>query len=261
MRHLLFLLVPIVFACTGSSTVASNCSEPKSQPLSAACCPAYGIDACGANLFCAAFDGRTQATCYANGSRLPGDSCTDGRQCSSLSCNGDAKACRYLPAQACRTEIGCAQDPSGGRYVCAPAAVGNLPANTCVPLGTSNYCDIDNDCSSTYCIERHCTTGAAASPCRTAKDCDAPLKCTAGVCSSCGGDADCTRGRCTAGSCVGVTNGGACTQTKDCAAGLECAPSRQVCAFPSGTNVGCFCGAPCAEPKCASGSCQNGLCL
>src|SRR5690242_15443328 len=53
-----------------------RCLSSASQGLSGPCCPELGIDACGANLFCAAFDGREQATCYPERSRMDGTECT-----------------------------------------------------------------------------------------------------------------------------------------------------------------------------------------
>jgi hypothetical protein len=68
---------------------AQGCKEayPSSQALSQPCCLAWGPDACGAALFCAAFDGRTQATCYAQRSRLEGEECTLDIQCAGGSCD------------------------------------------------------------------------------------------------------------------------------------------------------------------------------
>ena len=43
----------------------------RSQTLSQPCCTGWGADACGALLFCAAFDGRTQTTCYPDGAMEP----------------------------------------------------------------------------------------------------------------------------------------------------------------------------------------------
>ena len=58
-------------------------TQGPSQP----CCIAYGIDACGPNLFCAAFDGRSQPACYVDRSRLDGESCGADKHCLGASCN------------------------------------------------------------------------------------------------------------------------------------------------------------------------------
>src|SRR5262245_8286836 len=65
-----------------------GCSDlPVSQTASEPCCPDLGADACGANLFCEAFDGRTQPTCYITGSRKDGEECRADDHCASASCN------------------------------------------------------------------------------------------------------------------------------------------------------------------------------
>ena len=75
-------------------TVAAGCfacgddseSVPPSQGPSEQCDPSHGIDACGAGLFCAAFDGRKVDTCYVLGSRLRDEECGDNSHCSSKNC-------------------------------------------------------------------------------------------------------------------------------------------------------------------------------
>ncbi len=64
-----------------------TCALPRAQAPSQACCLEYGVDACGAGLFCGAFDGRTVPTCYVERSRADGASCTQDIQCVSNSCN------------------------------------------------------------------------------------------------------------------------------------------------------------------------------
>ena len=50
----------------GGGLDAQECSSttPAAQGLSQPCCLSWGADACGAGLFCGAFDGRTVTTCY-----------------------------------------------------------------------------------------------------------------------------------------------------------------------------------------------------
>ncbi len=77
---------------------ASSCavSIPATQNLSQPCCPAWGADACGAGLFCAAFDGRTQFTCYPEHSRADGETCTENIQCVTKVC-GPTQVCGAPP--------------------------------------------------------------------------------------------------------------------------------------------------------------------
>ena len=70
-----------------------QCPHGVSQPLSAPCCLELGIDACGAGLFCAAFDGREQATCYPEYSRGAGQECAEDRHCLSQRCNSETAQC------------------------------------------------------------------------------------------------------------------------------------------------------------------------
>jgi len=106
------LLLGGMLACgsPAGSGPNKNCPDiyPKSQTASEPCCPELGIDACGAGLFCAAFDGRTQATCYAENSRRNMETCTDDRHCVSSSCNTTVGKCRGMQYEPCDPAIGCA---------------------------------------------------------------------------------------------------------------------------------------------------------
>lgn len=152
-RAILFLSILHLGACGGGETDSRDdreggaCSQPPSQGLSQPCCRQYGIDACGANLFCAAFDGRQQPTCYAERSRPDGEECTADHQCVSASCNVEEGACRASPGMTCDRTVGCADDPTGAPYACA--------SNTCTPVGD----------------------GLEGSPCRTADDCKPRFEC------------------------------------------------------------------------------------
>ncbi|MFH1809551.1 MAG: hypothetical protein ABIJ09_12460 [Pseudomonadota bacterium] len=81
---------------------------PVSQAESEPCCAEWNVDACGAGLFCAAFDGREQTTCYREYSRRNLTSCTEDRQCASASCNTDQSKCRGMQYESCETAVGCA---------------------------------------------------------------------------------------------------------------------------------------------------------
>ncbi len=65
-----------------------------------------GVGACGAGLFCEAFDGRTVPVCYAKMSRISGEERTDGSYCGSGTCNEEL--CAGGPGGACAVEGGCA---------------------------------------------------------------------------------------------------------------------------------------------------------
>jgi len=76
----------------GGSVVQDCSGVASSQTVSQPCCLASGIDACGANLFCAAFDGRKQPTCYLERSRLDMTECSEDRQCMSGACSVEARS-------------------------------------------------------------------------------------------------------------------------------------------------------------------------
>lgn len=109
-------LVLIATASCGSEadTAAGDPGDPthtcsglgRSQSFSEPCCPDYGADACGAQLFCAAFDGRTQPSCYMEHSRDDMTGCTADVQCLSGSCSPSARKCSSTGK--CAPTIGCA---------------------------------------------------------------------------------------------------------------------------------------------------------
>ena len=114
-------------ACSSPTEQAEDEGCMPSRTMSEPCCPVLDIDACGAGLVCAALDGRTQPTCYAEYSRRDGSECTDDLLCISQSCNPEVNRCRALPGTACDPEIGCAPDPMGNQLDC----VGTFGAPTC----------------------------------------------------------------------------------------------------------------------------------
>jgi hypothetical protein len=160
----------------GGGPSAVSCQGlPKTQTLSEPCCPGYGVDACGASLFCAAFDGRTQATCYAERSRPDMTGCTADIQCVSGSCNAAVQECRSLIGMPCNTQIGCAPSPNASKYVCAKG--------TC----TFSYgkagdpCGVDSDCQTGTCVANECvsTMGGA---CTNQGQCASGLCCNGMTC-------------------------------------------------------------------------------
>jgi hypothetical protein len=142
--------------------------EPASQGPSEPCCLARGVDACGASLFCAALDGRTQPTCYLERSRLDGQACTADVQCASGGCNVPREACRATPGAPCTAALGCAE-AGGRRHVCADLA--GQPR--CQPIGSGelgSLCGDDGDCDEGTCVEGTCAGtsvcgGAGTGPC------------------------------------------------------------------------------------------------
>ncbi len=99
---------------TGSSsgsgaTIPSCANTPPDQTVSEPCCASYGVDACGAGLFCAAFDGRKYPTCYPLHSRQSLEACTADDQCALGSCNTATGFCRSSAYEPCTAATGCVQ--------------------------------------------------------------------------------------------------------------------------------------------------------
>lgn len=252
----------------GGSGGAPPCSFPRSQTLSEPCCTEHGADACGASLFCAAFDGRTQPTCYAERSRPDGAECTANLQCLSAACNVGVQRCQSLPGQPCTQEVGCAPAPAGTAYVCNPVAELGLPANSCAPADPANggLCATDDGCTSHRCVNGHCSSGESGSECADAADCaaSAPLcvgnQCSAGtVGSACESPGDCASSAsfCVKGACSSGKAGSPCSTSADCA---PSAPHCVAGACHAGTNGDpCVTKADCApsHPLCVGGHCTG----
>jgi hypothetical protein len=137
--------------------------------------PDYGIDACGANLFCAAFDGRTQPTCYPERSRLDLQSCDEDRHCASGSCSPMAKKCQSLPGMTCDPMVGCARAPTGEKYGCDAKTL------RCGRVGdgaAGAFCVDGADCKSGTCKDQGCQSPAGGA-------CQQPTDCSIGVCRLC----------------------------------------------------------------------------
>lgn len=138
----------------GGTGGMEGCTEPMGQAAAQPCCPSHGLDACGAGLFCGAFDGRTLPTCYAEGARKDEESCTEDRQCASGSCNTDLELCRSQPETSCDPEIGCAPSKHGTRHTC------HTFTGACLPVGDGSMaavCEDDFDCGEDRpCRNSHC---------------------------------------------------------------------------------------------------------
>ena len=206
----------------------SACTVPRVQSVSEECCLAFGIDACGAGLFCAAFDGRTLATCYALGSRLAGQECTADEHCATGTC-GPSGHCAATPGQPCTAADGCAT------------------------VGTMHYLCIEGSCAR--------TTGEVGSACLAASDCNAPYcvmsRCTSGqVGADCGADPDCASAICYAAHCSAGDTSSQCDTSADCADGLECPPSGIVRMCRQAAPTSCT-----ADAECPRGGCYMGMCV
>ncbi len=189
----------------GGAAIAQDCMGiPASQTVSQPCCLASGIDACGASLFCAAFDGRKQPTCYLERSRLDMTECTEDRQCTSGECNLTARECRSVMGAACTEAVGCAA--TGGRSsVCVDAACAATDGKTGSPCATSA------DCTGGACSAEHRCVGKAGATC---SDNGSKAHCAEGLCCKGGTCSDCRAG-------VGQS----CTPfIVDCQPGLLCCP-------------------------------------
>lgn len=184
--------------------IMQDCSGlAKSQTVSQPCCLADGVDACGAMLFCAAFDGRTQPTCYLERTRLDGTECSADAQCTSGSCNLADKKCRSMPSAACTIQTGCAAY-AGKKYICA--------ADKCTTTtGAPNApCAADSDCTNGTCDPSSRCVGKTGATCQGQSDCSADL-----CCKGNGGQMQCEDCRGGPGDPCGAFLG-------DCRPGLNC---------------------------------------
>jgi hypothetical protein len=149
-RSLLVLLLASAAACGESS----DCEYPASQQRSQPCCPSLGIDACGAELVCAALDGRTVATCYPEGSREPMTGCTDSKLCASGSCNLTEHKCQSELNQSCDAAVGCA--PTSEGYAAQCVLLEGTAAPQCIgkDLPSGAACSVSQECQSGRCLVR-----------------------------------------------------------------------------------------------------------
>lgn len=219
---------------------SAACAEARPLALEGQpCCPALGADACGAGLFCAAFDGRTIPTCYRERSRRSGERCGDDRHCEHGSCNLDVGRCRAGEEEVCEREVGCAPNMSGVRQVCLDYGDGR---GRCVAnRGTSSeWCTLDEHCLDGTCtmVTGRCGSGTTGDGCDDDEDC-VGIPCIDHRCQGgragdlCRSDEHCREGRCIEGRCSTGETGHGCTRHEDC---------RSYCNLETRT-----CGAPCYE--------------
>jgi hypothetical protein len=139
---------------------------------SESCCPQFGLDACGANLFCAALDGRTVPTCYPEYSRPAGATCGEDRQCLAGRCNTQQGKCTYATGFECDAALGCgSRDPLNPIAVCGgyPSSSGlDSTRLTCqarpVLGGECGVCFVAADChsASLTCASGRCVGNSGA---------------------------------------------------------------------------------------------------
>ena len=120
-----------------------------SRTMSEPCCPELDIDACGAGLVCAALDGRTVPTCYAESSRRDASECSAHSLCASQRCNLEVDRCQSSPYAVCSPEIGCAPDAMGFERSCVETSGISSCEKTNLPLDSP--CTFDRECQSDNC--------------------------------------------------------------------------------------------------------------
>lgn len=163
--HILTALSVTLFACGGggqsdgaggsdAATSMSTASGANCQPSrgpSEECCIELGVDACGAGLFCAAFDGRTVTTCYVDRIRMDGEECDADTNCASLSCHPTLLRCRAMPTAPCDTALGCS-DAIDGTYACS-----RFDLRCRATDGSADSpCDENAECATQMCTNGSC---------------------------------------------------------------------------------------------------------
>lgn len=154
---------------------------PVGQTLSEACCPGHGRDACGALLFCGAFDGRDEYTCYPERSRPDLTDCEEDFACVSGECSLESGLCRSSLGSICTAETGCATAPSGHPAVCDVAQEPFI----CALRGdgsAGSVCGVDEHCDSNSCVDARCVA-APGETCFSSAEC--PGESTCRSCDTC----------------------------------------------------------------------------
>ena len=170
-----------------SDVSPADCSQPPLAGPSEACCPGHGLDACGANLFCAALDGRSLATCYVTRSQPAGAECNDDQHCQSEACGPDDE-CLALPGQSCAAGEACHQAVCVDDICVPTTGESGAPCEEDGQCGDGRTCnngmcvvEIGSAClgSSMLCESRYCVDGRPqtlddiCSECRSNADCEA----------------------------------------------------------------------------------------
>lgn len=249
----LFGVALVVFlGCDSSNAVTPSSPEPtetensedcdgkKSRGPSESCCPSFGVDACGAELFCAAFDGRTQATCYVLGSRKSLEECTEDEQCLTKVCAKSGK-CVSLLGEACKADVGCSQatGTQGSPTACVDDKCATVKLQQCA----------GDDCASEE--NDICAVPSAS----IALDCPKGLQCSR--------EAGSELSRCKNGGVTGKAPlYGECEEDEDCGDGTYdgvCVQGAdyQVCGYKECTGDGdCSAGKNCLTCPLSNGSIQ-----
>ena len=183
----------------GEPTGTGACAFDKVRSLSESCCESYGVDACGAGLFCAAFDGRSVATCYPDNVRVAGETCGADRHCLSDTC-GTKGLCAALATEPCEADWGCAP-VKGERWVCVQ--------KECRAVA-DGYCETEADCTGgLVCRGGLCRDPAFAKYAGEACTESAPLP-------------ECLSGRCFKGTCqCDKESGAGCPDGNHCTGGTH----------------------------------------
>lgn len=178
-----FVLAAFAIAAVGCRPTAdageenlAACADRPSRTVSEECCPDFGIDACGAGLFCAALDGREVPTCFVERSRQSGETCSEDRSCVNGGCQ--AGRCQSTRGEICSVEVGCANPLNDGRvYVCSALSL------VCIEGGfaTGDGCGEDVVCASGECFNDTCIEADDAAKigeaCVDSEDCGSGFSC------------------------------------------------------------------------------------
>ncbi|MBI4815112.1 MAG: hypothetical protein HY791_02565 [Deltaproteobacteria bacterium] len=210
---------------SGPAQDAGPCAYPAAQPSGAPCCTSLGVDACTLNLFCAAFDGRTQTICYRDGSRRPGETCTEPTQCSTGICSDGL--CRSPAGASCTNANECQSGGCSANGRCQGRlneACGESPDDCVTPLICSS--------ASRTCVEAlpaECSV-LTSQPCAPSDRCsaiDGTTICepagSGGLGATCVTHSECLRGFvCVPISGVGCVRVCDPNVTDSCGAGVQC---------------------------------------
>lgn len=132
--------------------VDGECDLPRTQVLSQPCCLKHGADACGAELYCAAFDGRSQATCYPEHGRGHKESCLEDKHCESYLCDPNMNQCAAVPGGPCEDALGCGRAGLGDFYFCDEGTCAPSPGQTGDPCGQDTDCAGGGVCEQGVCV-------------------------------------------------------------------------------------------------------------
>ncbi len=97
-----------VFCKVADGGLQQDCTGiEKAAGPTAACCLAYGVDACGAGLHCAALESRTIPVCYFEKSVQSGGECTSDNLCMTGVCDLERRRCKKGRSETCSSSDDC----------------------------------------------------------------------------------------------------------------------------------------------------------